>query len=177
MIKSFTAVAAILFATSANAGDTATLLSKIQNTDRLSTFSQILENMDIAEDLSRKGAYTIFAPTDAAFAALDDSTMDLLMLPENAAELAALVLYHIDDRKLTSHSLAPGAHYYRPILTATQADARLCITNADSITLGDSTDDLATVTDADIKASNGVLHVIDKVLVPGDIPACNGMNG
>ena len=80
-----------------------------------------------------------------------------------------MLLYHVDDRKLTSHDFAAGANYYKPLL----ASERLCITSHGGVTIADGTGQTASVVVADIKADNGVIHVIDKVLLRGKRPACH----
>ena len=79
-----------------------------------------------------------------------------------------MLLYHVDDRVLKSNMFASGANYYKPILES----ERLCITASDGVTIADGTDEVANFVIADIMADNGVIHVIDKVLLPGTGPAC-----
>ncbi len=168
MLKTFLAGSLVLFAATAHAGDRATLLETVANNPALSTLAKVIETTDLADILAADGPFTLYAPTDAAFAAMPEGTLAALQLPENADRLADILLYHVDDRKLTSRHLAPGAAYYRPIL----ADTRLCVINADGVTIDDGTGEIATVTEANIKVSNGVIHLIDKVLVPAEKPTC-----
>lgn len=168
MFKTFLASSLVLFATAAQAGDRATLLETVQANPALSTLAGVLESADLMDTLAQDGPFTLYAPSDAAFAAMPAGTLAALQLPENAERLADILLYHVDDRKLTSRHLAPGAAYYRPIL----ADTRLCVINADGVTIDDGSGVIATVTEANIKVSNGVIHLIDKVLVPAEKPDC-----
>lgn len=168
MFKTFFAGSLALFASVAQAGDRATLLETVQSNPTLSTLAEVLESADLMETLAADGPFTLYAPTDAAFAAMPEGTLAALQLPENADRLSDILLYHVDDRKLTSRHLAPGAAYYRPIL----ADTRLCVINAGGVTIDDGSGDIATVTEANIKVSNGVIHLIDKVLVPAEKPVC-----
>ena len=81
-----------------------------------------------------------------------------------------MLLYHVDDRKLTAAMIPAGSNYFKPVLSS----ERLCITaNIDSVMIADGTGEMANVIIADIIADNGVIHVIDKVLLPGTRPACH----
>jgi uncharacterized surface protein with fasciclin (FAS1) repeats len=138
--------------------------------ERFSTLVAAVTAAGLAETLSGPGPFTVYAPTNDAFAALPAGTVDTLLMPENKDQLTNVLLYHVDDRKLLAGDFPSGSNYFRPIL----ADSRLCITASGSgVTIGDSTGTLANVIIADIVADNGVIHVIDKVLLPGARPACH----
>jgi uncharacterized surface protein with fasciclin (FAS1) repeats len=84
--------------------------------------------------------------------------------------LTDILLYHVDDRKLTAARIPGGSNYFKPLLTS----QRLCITKSSGgVTISDGTGTMANVVVADIIADNGVIHVIDKVLLPGTRPACH----
>ena len=137
---------------------------------RFSTLVAAVTAAGLAETLSGPGPFTVYAPTNDAFAALPAGTVDTLLLPENKQQLVDVLLYHVDDRKLMAGDFPSGSNYFRPIL----ADSRLCITASSAgVTIGDSTGTVANVIIADIVADNGVIHVIDKVLLPGTRPACH----
>jgi uncharacterized surface protein with fasciclin (FAS1) repeats len=138
--------------------------------ERFSTLVAAVTAAGLAETLSGPGPFTVYAPVNDAFAALPAGTVETLLLPENKDQLVNVLLYHVDDRKLLAGDFPSGSNYFRPIL----ADSRLCITaSASGVTIGDSTGTLANVIIADIVADNGVIHVIDKVLLPGARPACH----
>jgi len=81
-----------------------------------------------------------------------------------------VLLYHVDDRKLTASDFPAGSNYFKPVNTA----ERLCITaGASGVAIADGSGETANVIIADIKADNGVIHVVDKVLLPGTRPACH----
>ncbi len=102
---------------------------------------------------------TVFAPTDEAFSKLPDGTVESLLKPENKDKLAAILKYHVVGRKLTSNMLPHRAIHVKPLNT----HHRLQVTKSGKgVTI-----DGANVVSADIRADNGYIHVIDKVLIPG----------
>ncbi|MEW7006397.1 fasciclin domain-containing protein [Lentilitoribacter sp. EG35] len=163
-------LAASLIALSATAANAASIVDIAANDDRFTTLVAAVKAAGLAETLAGKGHFTVFAPVNAAFDALPAGTVATLLKPENKGKLTDILLYHVDDRKLTSGMLPHASIYIKPIL----ASNRLCITKDKSgVTIGDSTGDLANVVIADIKADNGVIHVVDKVLLPGSRPSCH----
>lgn len=124
----------------------------------------------LAETLSGPGPFTVYAPVNDAFAALPAGTVETLLKPENKGQLTNILLYHVDDRNLSTAAIPDGSSYFKPILSS----ERLCITkSSDGVMIADGTGDMANVIIADIQADNGVIHVIDKVLLPGVRPACH----
>lgn len=122
----------------------------------------------LVETLSGKGPFTVFAPTNAAFAALPAGTVDTLLKPENKAMLTKVLTCHVVAADAMSAAINKmvaddgGKHTVKTVggcmLTA--------MSNGGKITLTDEKGGVATVTIADVKQSNGVIHVIDKVLLP-----------
>ena len=110
----------------------------------------------LVDTLKGEGPFTVFAPTDAAFAALPEGTVETLLMPENIDTLTAILTYHVVPGAVTSDQLA-GQHL--DVATVNGAEVRVNGTNG--VMIND-----ATVTTADIIASNGVIHVIDSVLLP-----------
>jgi uncharacterized surface protein with fasciclin (FAS1) repeats len=138
--------------------------------ERFTTLVAAVTAAGLAETLSGPGPFTVFAPVNDAFAALPAGTVDTLLLPENKGQLTDVLLYHVDDRNLPAAAIPGGSNYFKPLLTS----QRLCITaGSGGVTIADGTGDVATVVIADIVADNGVIHVIDKVLLPGTRPACH----
>lgn len=122
----------------------------------------------LVDTLSGKGPFTVFAPTNEAFAALPPGTVDNLLKPENKATLTKVLTYHVVPGRLTSHDLAMA-------VKKGGGKARLKTVEGDSITVSKDgqgwaiTDDhgnVAHVTIGDVMQSNGVIFVIDKVLMP-----------
>ncbi len=166
-LKSLAAAAAM----SVTAGGAAanTIVDIAVADDRFSTLVAAVTAADLAETLSGPGPFTVYAPVNDAFAALPSGTVETLLMPENKDQLTNVLLYHVDDRKLTASQFAPGSNYYKPVL----ASERLCITSHSGVSIADGTGETANVIIADIQVSNGVIHVIDKVLLPGTRPACH----
>lgn len=137
---------------------------------RFSTLVAAVSAAGLAETLQGAGPFTVYAPLNDAFAALPEGTVETLLKPENKGQLTDILLYHVDDRNLPAEAIPVGSTYFKPINTG----ERLCITkNASGVSIADGTGDTATVVVANIKADNGVIHVIDKVLLPGTRPACH----
>lgn len=165
-------IATIAFATLATAsGLQAKSITEIAAGDaRFSTLVAAVTAAGLAETLAGPGHFTVYAPVNDAFAALPAGTLDTLLKPENKGKLTDILLYHVDDRVLTAAGIPAGSNYFKPLLTS----QRLCITKAGGkVTIADGTGSVANVIIADIKADNGVIHVIDKVLLPGTRPACH----
>jgi transforming growth factor-beta-induced protein len=113
---------------------------------------------DLAETLSGEGPFTVFAPTDEAFAALPEGLVDALLLPENKDALVAVLTYHVLGAEVPSSDVAPGD------VDTMQGEAITIAADGDTLTVND-----ATIIAVDVEADNGVIHVIDSVLVPPSI--------
>ena len=111
----------------------------------------------LVETLKGTGPFTVFAPTDAAFAALPAGTVEMLLKPENKAKLASVLTYHVVPGKVMSGDLLGKKATPKTVEGQTLA--------IDATGGGVMVND-ATVSTADIAATNGVIHVIDKVLMP-----------
>ena len=110
----------------------------------------------LGETLSGEGPFTVFAPTDAAFDALPEGLLDALLLPENKDALTSILTYHVVAGEVMSTDVQPGD------VTTVEGEAIVVTTPDGKVVLNDT----ATVTAVDVDASNGVIHVIDGVLVP-----------
>lgn len=120
------------------------------------TLVAALTAADLVDTLKGPGPFTVFAPTDAAFAALPPGTVDGLLLPENRDQLRAILTYHVVPGTFTSSQLVG-----QRLRVATVNGASILIDGRIGVTVQD-----ANVITADIIASNGVIHVIDSVLLP-----------
>jgi uncharacterized surface protein with fasciclin (FAS1) repeats len=138
--------------------------------ERFTTLVAAVTAAGLAETLSGPGPFTVYAPVNDAFAKLPAGTVETLLKPENKGQLTDILLYHVDDRNLSAAAIPNGSTTFKPLLTS----QRLCITkSASGVTIADGTGEVANVIIADIVADNGVIHVIDKVLLPGKRPACH----
>lgn len=169
-LKFKTAFAAAALSFSAFTAQASNIVEIAAGDDRFSTLVAAVTAAGLAETLSGPGPFTVYAPVNDAFAALPEGTVETLLKPENKEQLTNVLLYHVDDRELTSGMIPSGSNYFKPIL----AGERLCITSgSDGVTIADGTGEMANVIIADIQADNGVIHVVDKVLLPGARPACH----
>ena len=154
------AVAALgLFATSANA---ANIVETAQEAGTFGTLLAAAQAAGLADALAGGENLTVFAPTDDAFAALPAGTVENLLKPENKDQLVAVLTYHVVPRKLTSNML-PGRTIHVKTIKA-GGDRLLSVTKGG----GGVVVDEANVVAADIMADNGVIHVIDKVMLPAN---------
>jgi uncharacterized surface protein with fasciclin (FAS1) repeats len=119
------------------------------------TLTKALGSAGLVTTLQGKGPFTVFAPTDAAFAALPKGTVENLLKPENKAQLTKILTYHVVPGSVVSTSLKSGD------VKSVEGSSLKVAVSTGKVTVGG-----ANVVKADIKASNGVIHVIDKVLMP-----------
>jgi uncharacterized surface protein with fasciclin (FAS1) repeats len=161
---------AALAITTSTAVQAANIVEIAAGDERFTTLVAAVTAAGLAETLSGPGPFTVFAPVNEAFAALPAGTVETLLKPENKGQLTDVLLYHVDDRRLTAAGIPAGSNYFKPLL----ASQRLCITKGSGgVSIADGTGTSANVVVADIIADNGVIHVIDKVLLPGTRPACH----
>lgn len=121
------------------------------------TLVAAVEAAGLAETLKGEGPFTVFAPTDEAFAKLPEGTVETLLKPENKEKLVAILTYHVVSGKV----MAEKAVTLDKATTVQGKDIKLEVKDG-KLTLNDS----ATVATADVEASNGVIHVIDTVIMP-----------
>lgn len=119
------------------------------------TLVAAVEAAGLVETLKGEGPFTVFAPTDAAFAALPAGTVEDLLKPENKDKLTAILTYHVVPGKVMSTDLSEG------LKAATVQGGEVTITLE-----GGAKVNGAVISTADIEATNGVIHVIDSVILP-----------
>ena len=110
----------------------------------------------LVDTLKSKGPFTVFAPTDAAFAKLPAGTVESLLKPENKSKLVAILTYHVVPGKVMSADIAG-----KKLSVATVQGGKINVNAMSGVMING-----AKVVSADIAASNGVIHVIDKVILP-----------
>lgn len=114
---------------------------------------------DLVETLSGDGPFTVFAPTDDAFDALPEGLLDALLLPENKDALTSILTYHVVSGEVMAADVTAGD-------VETVEGSTIAITTDGGVMVND-----ANVVTTDVDASNGVIHVIDKVIVPPTVDA------
>lgn len=135
-----------------------TIVEVASANDSFKTLVAAIKAAELAETLSGEGPFTVFAPTEEAFAALPAGTVDTLLQPENKDKLAKILTYHVVPAKAVSTELESGE-------VTTVAGSPVNVTVEDgAVKVND-----ASVIQADVMGSNGVIHVIDKVLLPPDL--------
>ncbi|MFK8075594.1 MAG: fasciclin domain-containing protein [Granulosicoccus sp.] len=120
------------------------------------TLVAAVQAADLVDTLKGEGPFTVFAPTDEAFAALPEGTVENLLKAENKDQLVAVLTYHVVAGKVMSSDIAG-----KTMDAATVQGQNLSVDATDGVMINN-----AKVVSADIKASNGVIHVVDKVLLP-----------
>jgi len=146
-----------------------TIVENAVNSKDHTTLVAAVKAAGLVDTLSGAGPFTVFAPVNEAFAALPAGTVDGLLKPENKAALTKVLTYHV----------VPGAYTAADLMAKIEAGggkamlktvegAELTLTRGDgTIDVTDAKGDVAKVTIADVRQSNGVIHVIDGVLLPG----------
>jgi uncharacterized surface protein with fasciclin (FAS1) repeats len=139
------------------AGD---LVAVATNAGSFSTLLAAATAAGLVETLQGSGPFTVFAPTDDAFAALPDGLVAALLLEENRDALVKILTYHVVGSKVLAADVATGD-------VATVEGSNISVVVGDKVVINDS----ANVTATDVMASNGVIHIIDAVLVPASVDA------
>lgn len=134
-----------------------TIVDVAAGNEDFTTLVAAVQAAGLAETLSGEGPFTVFAPTDAAFEALPEGVLDALLLPENKDALTKILTYHVLAGEVTSDQVTAGD-------VATVEGSTVTITTDGGVKVND-----ANVVATDVAASNGVIHVIDAVIVPPDV--------
>lgn len=158
------------FSGAALAGDhgKSNIVETASKTESLSTLVAAVKAADLVETLSGKGPFTVFAPTNDAFGALPAGTLDALLKPENKGTLTAILTYHVVPAKAVSSAVVKmindggGSAKVKTV----QGEELTLKLQGERVTVTDAKGTVATVVQADLMQSNGVVHVIDKVLLP-----------
>jgi uncharacterized surface protein with fasciclin (FAS1) repeats len=135
-----------------------TLVEVATSNGSFTTLVAAIQAAGLESTLNGPGPYTVFAPTDAAFEALPAGTLDALLLPENKAVLTQILNYHVVSGNVPSSEVTTGAV---PSVEGTDLDVTA---EGGTVTVNG-----AEVTQPDVQASNGVIHVIDTVLIPESV--------
>jgi uncharacterized surface protein with fasciclin (FAS1) repeats len=126
-----------------------------------STLVTAVQSAGLVDTLSAGGPFTVFAPTNEAFSALPAGTLDTLLKPENKAQLTSVLTYHVVPGAVLSGALSDGM-----VVTTVEGQTLKVGVGAGGVTLTDVSGNTVSVAKADLQAGNGVVHVIDGVLLP-----------
>jgi uncharacterized surface protein with fasciclin (FAS1) repeats len=137
-----------------------TIVEVAASNPEFSTLVSAVKAAGLADTLSGAGPFTVFAPTNDAFAKLPSGTLDSLLKPENKNKLAAILTYHVVAGKVMAADVKAGT-----VKTVNGASFTVAV-DGNNIVITDGQGDKAKVVQTDIPASNGVIHVIDTVLLP-----------
>jgi uncharacterized surface protein with fasciclin (FAS1) repeats len=130
----------------------------IDDNPSLRTLASVIDEADLDNTLEQGGPYTIFAPSDQAFAAIPAATRERLLRDENRALLRQILTYHVVPGTLTANQLQPGQ-------VQTQAGNPVTVqVNGQQVQVND-----ARVIQPDLQAANGVVHVIDRIILPPNV--------
>ncbi|MFY0592215.1 MAG: fasciclin domain-containing protein [Roseivirga sp.] len=152
----FGAMFALMLTTSVANAQSKDIVDLAVGADNLKTLVAAVKAGGLVETLKGDGPFTVFAPTDEAFAALPKGTLEMLLKPENKDKLVAILTYHVVAGKVMSTDLSNGQK------AATVNGEKITV----SIGNGGVKISGAKVIAADVKAKNGVVHIIDKVILP-----------
>ena len=149
-------IAALPLALIGNTSNALDIVDTAVSAGQFNTLVAAVEAADLVTTLKGDGPFTVFAPTDDAFAALPEGTVENLLKPENKDQLIAVLTYHVVPGKIMSSDIAGTATMVESV-----QGSELDINATDGVTV-----DGATVVTADIETDNGVIHVIDRVVLP-----------
>src|SRR5271165_4245554 len=148
--------------------ETKNIVQNAVNSKDHTTLVAAVKAAGLVDTLSGTGPFTVFAPTNEAFAKLPAGTVETLLKPENKAKLTTVLTYHVVGKKVMSDALVKmikddGGSHDIPTVSGHKLKASL---SGGNVVLTDENGGTATVTIADVQQSNGVIHVIDSVLLP-----------
>ncbi|MGR3323781.1 MAG: fasciclin domain-containing protein [Pseudooceanicola sp.] len=145
-----------------------TIAENASNAPNLTTLVSAVQAAGLAETLMGEGPYTVFAPTNDAFGMIAESSLEQLLMPENRAQLQQILTCHVVGAEAFSTDIAgmiqdDGGMHVVPTVGGCSLEAYM---EGGELKLKDENGRVATVTTADVDQSNGVVHVIDRVLLP-----------
>ncbi len=147
---------------------TKTIVQNAVNSKDHTTLVAAVQAAGLADTLNGPGPFTVFAPTNAAFAKLPAGTVDTLVKPENKATLTSILTYHVVAGTMTSKDIAKAirAGHGKATLTTVQGEPLTASMTGGRLVLTDAKGGTSMVTIKDVMQSNGVIHVVDTVLMP-----------
>ncbi|MVW54633.1 fasciclin domain-containing protein [Sphingomonas sp. MAH-6] len=147
---------------------TKTIVDNAMNSKDHTTLVAAVKAAGLVDTLSGPGPFTVFAPTNEAFAKLPAGTVDTLVRPENKDMLTKILTYHVVSGRMTSKDIAAAikAGGGTATLTTVQGEPLTATMKMGKLVLTDAKGGMSTVTIKDVMQSNGVIHVVDTVLMP-----------
>jgi uncharacterized surface protein with fasciclin (FAS1) repeats len=144
------------------------IIQNAVNSKDHTTLVAAVKAADLVDTLSGPGPFTVFAPTNAAFAKLPAGTVETLVKPENKATLTKILTYHVVAGRMSSADLVAKAKMGagKNTLTTVQGEPLTVTTKAGAVWLTDAKGGMSKVTIANVNQSNGVIHVVDTILMP-----------
>jgi uncharacterized surface protein with fasciclin (FAS1) repeats len=145
------------------------IIDNAVNSSDHTTLVAAVKAAGLVDTLKTPGPFTVFAPTNAAFAMLPAGTVDNLLKPQNKATLTQVLTYHVVPGRLDAAALSEmiRAGGGKATLKTVEGEPLMVSMRGNDIVVSDAKGDVATVTTSDVYQSNGVIHVVDHVLLPG----------
>ena len=148
--------------------DTPTIVGVAAGNENFSTLVAAVKAADLVPTLSADGPFTVFAPTNAAFEALPEGTVETLLKPESKTTLISILTYHVVAGKVMAADVVKaindnGGEY---VVETVQGNKLTFSLEGDSVIITDAKGGTSKVAQPDVAASNGVIHAIDSVLMP-----------
>lgn len=145
--------------------DSTDIVATASDTADLSTLVKLVTAAGLVETLQGEGPFTVFAPDNAAFDKVDAQTLEDLQNPDNVDQLKAVLTYHVVAGEYTAEDIVKLAGEGKKLKTVQGEDLTPEV-DGETVTIKDANGNTATVVKADVMTSNGVVHVIDGVLLP-----------
>ena len=142
------------------------IIDNAVNSKDHTTLVAAIKAAGLVDTLKGAGPFTVFAPTNAAFDALPAGTVDTLLKPENKAMLSGILIYHVVAGKINAAALTKAIAAGKAKLKTVAGGNLTATAKGGKVMVMDEKGGSATVTIADVMQSNGVIHVVDKVLLP-----------
>lgn len=173
-------VSLVILAFTSNINPEKTISEMVAEKQDLSTLLTALETAELVDVLNEEGPYTVFAPTNEAFENLPAGRLDELLKPENKAELAKILKYHVISGKIMASDLEGE----QEVETLEGTQVKIMVKSSEGEYMGEEERESkkkvmvnnAKVTESDITASNGVIHIINGVITPADIEVIGAKN-
>ncbi len=145
------------------------IVSNAVNSKDHTTLVAAVKAADLVSTLQGDGPFTVFAPTNSAFEKLPTGTVETLLKPENKTKLQGVLTYHVLSGKYSAKDIMKAIKKGKgkAAFTTVNGDKLMAMMDGKILELKDSSGNLSTVTIADVNQSNGVIHVVDTVVLPG----------